>query len=108
MSHTHTPRSEFIERLESQIGAEVRRRNRMPDAPRWWMLSPLKMAFAAGVLAVTSMAIGGAVVSAAYQAQSNERRDVLAAGYMQRVQLAQKKLDLANVELKDAQQRVQI
>ena len=85
MRDKHAPRSEFIEQLQSQIVTEVRRRNRLPESPRWSMPSPWKLAAVAAVLVIASMAAGGAVVAAAYEAQSNERRDVLLSGYMQRV-----------------------
>jgi hypothetical protein len=108
MRDKHEPRSEFIERLQSQITTEVQRRNRLSASPRWPMASPWKLAAVAAVLVIVSMAAGGAAVAAAYQAQSNERRDILLSGYMQRLQLTQQRLDLANRELQDAQQKFQM
>jgi len=91
-----------VQRLETAIGHEARRRN-ADTHPRGWRprLSPAGIA-AAVALAVVSMAIGGVVVAAAYQAQDNERRDALGASLRVRadaanlkVALAKKALDLA-------------
>ena len=50
-------------------------------------------------IVVVSMVIGGAVVAAAYQAQTNERRDVLLSAYQGQVRLAAERLNLAKTQL---------
>ena len=98
MREKHVPDLAFVERLESQIGADVRRRNRYADMPRWtrWLAqSPLKAAVAVGLLILLSMGIGGIVVAAAYQAQSTEERQAVKARANQRVALAQQRVSLA-------------
>ena len=109
MDLKHEPRDEFIERLESRISAEARRRQRV-EVPwsRWMLQRPLQAAIALLALVVVSMVIGGAVVAAAYQAQTNERRDVLLSAYQGRVRLAQERMNLAKTELQTAQQRFSV
>ena len=111
MRDTHVPDLEFVERLESQIGADVRRRNRYADMPRWsrWLAqSPLKAAVAVTLLILMSMGVGGIVVAAAYQAQSNEQREAMKARMAQRVSLAQQRLGLANEALKTAERQASV
>lgn len=116
MRDTHAPDSEFVERLHSQIGAEIRRRNRYAELPgpspvegprwtRWLAQSPLKAAVAVAVLILLSMAVGGIVVAAAYQAQTNEQRDVLRQRARQQVDLARLRLDVAANALKLAERQ---
>jgi outer membrane protein TolC len=54
------------------------------------------------------MAIGGAVVAASYEAQTNERRQLLASNYERRIDLAQAKLALAKAALVEVQRRYEI
>lgn len=72
--------------------------------PRW----RLKAAVGVAALVLVSMAIGGAVVAAAYQAQGNELRDLLSAGYERRADLARQRLALAREQVQTEQQRVAI
>lgn len=111
MPTTHQPRDQFVERLAGEIRAEVRRRNRLPRGPGWalWLVqSPIRAAMAIVTLVLASMAAGGFAVAAAYQAQTNEQRQILKASYANRVALAQQRLALAAEELKVAQQRVSV
>ena len=109
MRDTHEPRSEFADKLEWQIGLEVRRRNRaVHDVPRWARWSPVKAASVVAGLMLLSMGIGAAAVVVAYEAQGSERRDQLAAGVEQRVALALQRLDLVTKELQTIQQRVEM
>lgn len=106
----HEPRPEFVERLRTEVARRVDARQGIPGAwpspwlwrPRWVMVASL---FA---IVLVSMTIGGAVVAAAYQSQTNERRQLLAASYELRVGLASKKLEVAKTELEDAQRRVDV
>ena len=106
MQNTHEPSDEFVERLEWQVGREVRRRNRAADAPQWTPRLRMKAVVAVLSLMLLSMGIGAAVVAAAYEAQGNERRDQLAASFELRVQLARQRLALAKEQLLMAERRV--
>lgn len=111
MQTTPQPRDQFVERLAGEIRADVRRRNRVAQTPGWtqWLMqSPIKIAAAMGVLVLVSMAAGGFAVAAAYQAQTNEQRQILKANYANRVALTQQRLAIAAEELKTAQQRVSV
>jgi outer membrane protein TolC len=104
----HQPSVEFVARLESKIGSEVRRRNRDARTPRWAAWSFAQMASAAAALVVVSMGAGGAAVAAAYEAQSNQSREQLLAAYTQRAELAKQRLDLATTEHKAAETRFNV
>ncbi len=108
MQDRHEPSDEFVEKLEWQVGREVRRRNRVADAPRWATWSPAKALAAVAALMLVSMAIGGAAVAAAYEAQSNERRDQLASNFEQRADLARKRLAMVTEQLTNMEQRVSV
>lgn len=111
MQTTHQPRDQFVEQLAGEIRAEVRRRNRAAQESgwtRWVMQSPIKIAVAIAAIVVVSMAAGGFVVAAAYEAQTNEQRQILKANYANRVVLTQQRLAIAAEELKTAQQRVSV
>lgn len=111
MQNKHEPRDEFVKRLEWHVTAEARRRNRPVLQPRWarWVsMSPLRMTMAVAAIVVVSMAAGGAVVAAAYQSQVNERRDLVAAAYEQRLALAQQRLSLAVEGLNGIKRRVAV
>lgn len=109
MDTNHEPRAEFVDRLEGRIRTEARRRQRVePSWTRWMPQRPLPAAIAVLALVLVSMVIGGAVVAAAYQAQTNERRDVLLSAYQGRVRLAADRLNLAKTELQTAQQRFSV
>ena len=106
--HPHEPAPEFVARLESQIGSEVRRRNREARAPRWASWSTMQVAAAVAVLIVVSMAVGGAAVAAAYEVQASGRREEIASNVRQRIDLAQKKLEIAMSELKSTETRFHV
>lgn len=111
MQVTHEPRDEFIERLEGRISAEARRRHRPAQAPPWmrWMpYRPIQAALAVAALVIVSMGIGGAVVAAAYQAQTNEQRDLLASTYQRRAELARQRLSIAHQQLQTAEERLSL
>jgi hypothetical protein len=110
MRGTHEPRDEFVDRLEGQIRAEMRRQNRAIHTPRWtqWLQSPIKAAVTAAVLMGLSMAVGGLVVAHAYQAQTNQQRSALVAAYEERGAIARQRVVLNRDELQTAQQRVSL
>jgi outer membrane protein TolC len=104
----HEPSVEFVTRLESQIGSEVRRRNRDVRVPRWAGWSFAQVATAAILLVLVSMGAGGAAVAAAYEAQSSQSRDTLLAAYSQRAELARQRLDVVRSEQKAAEARFNV
>lgn len=108
MRNRHEPNEEFVEKLEWQIGREVRRRNRDANAPRWATWSPTKALAAVAGLMLLSMVIGGAAVAAAYEAQSNVRRDQLAANFEQRLDLAKRRHAMMVEQVQTTEQRVAV
>lgn len=108
MQDRHEPSERFIERLGQEIGVEVRRRNLQPSPALWWKASGLKTAAVAAALVVVSMAVGGAMVAAAYQNESREQREALASLYERKVQLAQLQMEAARQQLQAAERRVAV
>ena len=109
MQNRHEPSDRFVERLGQNITTEVRRRNReAPPAPAWWPAFGLKAAAAIAVLIMVSMAIGGAVVAAAYQNENRQQVQALAAVYERKVQLEQLKLEAAKQQLQEAERKVAV
>ena len=109
MRDRHLPGNEFVDRLATELRADVQRRNQHTPAPRWtrWMLqSPARVAAAFALVIVASMGVGGMVVAAAYQAQTNEQRSLLSANYEQRLALARQRIAMAATEVRVAQLRV--
>jgi len=88
MHDQHEPRNEFVDRLEWHITREVRRRNRSTQSYRSIPLWRTKALLGILLLIVGSMAVGGVVVAASYQAENNERRDLLVSAYERRAELA--------------------
>lgn len=68
--------------------------------------SPARVAAAFALVIVASMGVGGIVVAAAYQAQTNEQRSLLAANYEQRLALARQRITMAATDVQVAQLRV--
>lgn len=108
MQDRHEPSDRFIERLGQDIGAEVRRRNRVPGPAGWRQFTGFKTLAAAAALVVVSMAVGGAVVAAAYQNENREELRALRAVYERKIFLAKAKLDAAKQQLQDAERRVAV
>jgi hypothetical protein len=105
MQNRHEPSDRFVERLGQDIGAEVRRRNRVPAPGGWRQFTGFKTVAAAAALVVASMAAGGAVVAAAYQNENREQREALVSLYARKVELAKVRLDAAQQQLHDAERR---
>jgi outer membrane protein TolC len=108
MRDIHEPSDEFVERLEWQIGREVRRRNREAHVPHWTPRSRMKAILAVLVLMVASMGLGAAAVAAAYEAQADQRRDQLTSSFEQRAELARQRHAIVSRELRDIEGRVSI
>jgi len=108
MQDRHEPSERFIERLGQDIGAEVTRRNRTPSpAPRWPAFGLKTVAAAAGLI-VVSMAVGGAVVAAAYQSETREQRSMLASVYERKLDLEKVRMDAARQQLQDVERKVAV
>jgi hypothetical protein len=106
MSNRHEPRDAFVSDLEDRLRAELTRQRVAAPAPRWIPQSRRGLALATAAVVLISMAIGGGVVAAAYEAEQNELRDMLVGTYRQRLDLAAQRLDLAQKQLKEVEGRV--
>lgn len=104
----HEPTPEFVARLRSQIGSEVRRRNREAGSPRWAAWSPMRVAAVFAAVVLVSMGVGGAVVAVAYEAQSTEQRASIQSTYEQRAWVARQRFELATKEHETAQARFNV
>src|SRR5687767_7387851 len=107
MSNQNEPREAFVNQLELRVRSEFDRRRAAP-APYWLPQSKLRFALAAVALVVVSMAIGGAVVATAYEAERGEQRNMLVETFEQRLDLAKRRLALATQQLREEEQRVEI
>jgi hypothetical protein len=107
MQDRHAPREGFVERLEWQIGSELRRRHRTGPAT-WLPASPVKATAAIVFLVLVSMALGGAAVAAAFQAQNSERRQLLVNGYERRLALARQRLEVTTEQLRSIERQIAV
>lgn len=109
-SGAHEPREAFVDELETRLRAELRRLS-LASAARTWSWMP-QTRWAAGLalstMMVVSMALGGGVVAASYEARLSEQRDVLLASFHQRFAIAQQRLALAKRQLQEQEQRVSV
>ncbi len=108
MSGAHDPREEFVNQLELQLRADLRRRDLAPVTPAWMPQSRLAVAFAIAAVVIVSMAMGGGVVASAYQARLSEQRDLLLGTVEQRAAIAKQQLALATEQLQNVRERVSI
>jgi hypothetical protein len=108
MSNQHIPRDAFVSQLEARLRADLGRQRLATPAPQWLPRSTRGLVLATATLVAISMAVGGGVVAAAYQAQQNEQRDLLVGTYEQRAELARRRLDLARRQLEEVQGRVAV
>jgi len=109
-SHAHEPREEFVEELKGKLRAELRRQNLTPvlRGARWMPQSRLAAGFAIAAVIIGSMALGGGVVAATYEAHFTEQRDALLATFEQQLALAHQRLALAKRQLQDIEQRIAV
>ena len=70
--------------------------------------SRLATALALAAAMVLSVAVGGGVVAATYEARLGQQREILLATFEQRLAIAKLRLALAQKQLRDAEQRVSI
>ena len=109
-SRAHEPREEFVTQLEHRLRDDLRQQRFDAGARRssWMPQSRLAGALALVAVMVLSMALGGGVVAATYEARLGEQRDMLLATFEQRLAIAKQRLALAQQQLRDAQQRVAV
>lgn len=108
MYDKHEPSKEFIDRLELEIGGEVRRRNRHARVPPWMPQSGKTAALALTGIVLVSMAFGAAGVAAAYQVQTSQRRDDLISGLEQRAGVARQVWKLATDAQTSMERRISL
>ena len=108
MSGAHDPREEFVNQLELQLRADLRRRDLASGTHAWMPQSRLAVAFAIAAVVIVSMAMGGGVVASAYQARLSEQRDLLLGTVEQRAAIAKQQLALATEQLQNVRERVSI
>ena len=108
MSGAHEPREEFLNQLEFQLRADLRRRDLAAGVRTWMPQSRIAVALAIAAVVIVSMAIGGGVVAAAYEVRLNEQRDLLLGTFEQRAAIAKQRLALATQQLRNVQQRVSV
>jgi len=108
MSNPHEPREAFVTQLEHRVRADFDRRRHASAAFGWIPQSKPRFALAAVALVVASMAIGGAVVAAAYEAEQGEQRNMLVETFQQRRDLAARRHALAAQLLREEEQRVAV
>jgi hypothetical protein len=106
MSNQHEPRALFVTQLEERVRSAFERRRLAAPAPGWLAQSRLRLALAAVALVLVSMAIGGGVVAAAYQAQRSDELRTLMERFVPRVDLARSRLALAKQQLAAEEQRM--
>jgi hypothetical protein len=109
-SRAHEPREEFVNGLESRLRAELRRQSAGSPARAWSWMPQSRWAggLALAAVMVVSMALGGGVVAATYEARLGEQRDALLATFEQRQAIAQQRLALTDRHLQDMVQRVSV
>jgi outer membrane protein TolC len=108
MSRPHEPREEFVNELERRLRADLRRRDLAPGAHTWMPQSRIAAALAIAAVVIVSMALGGGVVAAAYEARLSEQRDLLLATVQQRAAIAKQRHSLASQQLREVQKRVEL
>jgi outer membrane protein TolC len=106
MQDKHSPRQDYLDRLERHVLDEARRLRQTAPPAQWHLGARWKIVIAACALAVVSMGIGAASVAAAYQAQTNQQRDLLSSDYERRLDLARQRLAIASDQLRDIERQV--
>lgn len=103
MLDRHEPDKQFVDKLEWQIGGEVRRRNcAAASAHPLWKLARV------AALVIVSMTLGAAAMGASYQIEESWRRELIEADLEVRLELARKRLELAAEEVAAVEQRVAV
>ncbi len=108
MPDRHEPRHDFVEALAARVRRELAGRQIAAAAPWWLPRSRASLVAALAVIVIVSMALGGGMVAAAYQAQSAGEKGALVDLYAQRVKLAERQAELAQQRLSTTEQRVAV
>jgi hypothetical protein len=108
MPAAHEPRDEFVDQLELRLRADLRRHGLAAGRRTWMPQSRIAAAFAIAAGVIASMALGGGVVAATYEARISEQRDLLLGTFEQRAAIARQRLSLASEQLREAQKRVSV
>jgi hypothetical protein len=108
MYDKHEPSKEFIDRLEGEIGGEMRRRNRHARVPPWVPQSGRTAVLALTGIVLVSMAFGAAGIAAAYQVQTSQWRGDLISGLEQRAEVARQRLKLSADAQTNAERRLSL
>ncbi len=109
-THAHEPREDFVNQLEGRLRADLRRQRLETNTRTWSWLpqSRLAAALAMIVVMVASMALGGGVVAATYEARLSGQREVLVTTFEQRQTIAQQRLALTKQQLQEMERRISV
>jgi hypothetical protein len=102
MQKKHEPDSSFTEKLEWQLGTELRRQNRDHAA----RTSPRRL-LGLGALVMISVVFGAGAMAASQQMEESWRRELLEASLDVRLDLAMRRLDMQLEELGRVRERVE-
>lgn len=101
MQNKHEPDPRFTEKLEWQLGTELRRQNRARAA----RISPRRL-LGLGALVMISVVFGAGAMAASQQMEESWRRELLEASLDVRLDLALRRLDMQFEELERVRERV--
>jgi len=102
MQNKHEPDPRFTEKLEWQLGTELRRQNRARAARN----SPRRL-LGLGALMMISVVFGAGAMAASHQMEESWRRELLEASLDVRLDLAMRRLDMQLEELDRVRERVE-
>jgi hypothetical protein len=108
MYDRHEPSKEFVDRLEREIGGELRRRNRHARVLPWMPQSGSTAVLALTGIVLVSMAFGAAGVAAGYQVQTSQRRGDLISGLEQRAEVARQRFKLSTDAQTNTERRLSL
>jgi hypothetical protein len=108
MSGAHEPREDFVNQLELRLRADLQRRLAAARPRPWFPQSRLALAGMVLAVSIGSMAMGGGIVAATYEARLSEQRELLLETFQQREALARQRLALATQQLQTVKERVSV
>lgn len=101
----HEPDTAFAARLEATLVSELRRREREAPVSWWAGWMPAHSVAALALIVITSMAIGGGAVAAAYEAENRQAKNELLEMYQRRLDVATQRRQLAETRFKETEIR---
>jgi hypothetical protein len=112
-SPAHEPREEFVTQLEDRLRADLRRQRLETDGRTskpwsWFPQSRLATGLALVTVMVVSMALGGGVVAATYEARFSAQREMLDGVLRQQLAIAEQRLALAKQQQQEVETRVSV